>query len=203
MRGHGLAFGIGLAAVLIATSSVAQELPQSDNSFEVEPPVLVPTPSADTAAPSDPDAEEPPASIETLEKRLARSKEDAADAARLVKKGILAQVEAEQRSLRVLRVEAALARARSELQETQVTEQKKRLAAGQISPGDLAAASAAAEQATKAAESAQAAYEKARIEAAERDLRRQKKLLAQGSARKADVARAEEKLAALQPTPKR
>ena len=187
---------LGLAIAALAVAVRAQELPQSDNSFEVEPPSLIPPPASDA---TDPD--ESPASVETLQKRLAQSKEDAAEAVRLVRKGVLAKVEAEQRALRVLRVEAALAQAEQTAAEAQVTLQKKLVAAGQGNQLDLDAALATLTQATAAAGSATAAYETAQREAAERDLRRQKKLLSQGSARKSDVARAEEKLATLSPAP--
>jgi hypothetical protein len=180
--------GFGLVTTFLTTSSLAQELPQKEKSFEVEPPLL-PQPA--------PDSEEP-ATVETLKKRLENSKESAASAARLVKKGVLAQLEAEQQTLRVLRLEAELADAQLAIAQEQVAAQKKRREAGEIDQGEQDAAVVALAPINAAAQSAQAKYEKAQLDAAALALRRQRQLFAQGSSRKADVARAEEKLAALQ-----
>lgn len=136
--------------------------------------------------------------METLKKRLESSKENAASAARLVKSGVLAKVEAEQRELRVLRPEAELANAQLAVAQEQVGAQRKRREAVEISQGELDAATVALAQIDATAQSAKAKYEKAQLDAAALGLRRQRQLFAQGSSRKSDVVRAEEKLASLQ-----
>ncbi len=195
-------------AALFATSLFAEELPKEQDSFEVEPPLLIPALESETAR-SGFDSAEASVSVETLQKRLERSKESAASAERLVKAGVLAKVEAEQRALRVLRVEADLANAQLAIGQEQVAAQKKRMEGGQTGADELAAATRSLAQAEAAAQLATANYEKAQLEAAERNLRRQKQLFAKGSARKSDVATAEEKLtnlrqdgnASAEPTP--
>ncbi|MEO5754492.1 MAG: hypothetical protein ABIR38_07270 [Chthoniobacterales bacterium] len=179
------------------SSLLAQELPKSDNdAFEVEPPLLVPLGAQERRA--DESREELPETERDagkLEQQLERAKKSAASAERLVKMGVLAKVEAEQRGLRVVRLEAALANARMIAAKEQVTLQEALGAAGQT---DFDAARATLARASAAAQAATENYRKAQLDAAALDLRRQRQLHAQGSARKSDVARAEEKLATLQ-----
>ncbi len=169
------------------SSLLSQGLPKADNSFEVEPPLLIPPSDVEG------DAEEPPDAAK-LEQQLERAKKSAASAKRLVNPGVLAKVEAEQRALRVVRLEAELAHAQMVAAQEQVTSEQARHA----SKAELDAAMATLAKASAAAQAADESYHKAQLEAAELNLRRQRQLLAQGSARKSDVARAEEKLASLQ-----
>lgn len=192
---------IFVAVVVLPMSSLlAQELPKSDDdSLDVEPPLLVPP--GELARGADESREGPPAAppdVEKLEQQLERAKKSAASAERLVRMGVLAKVEAEQRGLRVLRLEAALANAQMAAAKEQVTVQKAHSAAGQASKADLDGALATLARSSAAAEAATERYRKAQLDAAALDLRRQRQLLAQGSAHKSDVARAEEKLATLQ-----
>lgn len=181
----------GLATALLTTTLVAQEPPQDDSSFDIEPPLLV--------SPGDlAKASEPPATVETLRKRLQRSRENAAAGLRLVKVGAIARVEGEQRELRVQRLVAELAEAELAVAEEQVATQKKRREAGEISQAELDAATTALARTEATAQNARAEYDKAELDAAALAVRRQRRLYAEGSARKSDVARAEDKLAALQ-----
>ena len=185
------------AAFGLAASLYAQELPSEEDSFDVEPPLLF---QPDQPAPDQllTESRELPATLGQLRKRYERAKESAASAERLVKAGVLAKTEAEQRALRLVRVEAELADAERAAAKEQVEAQKKRFEAGEIGKGDFDAAVVALADASTAAQTATAKYQQAQLDAAELDLRRQKQLLALGSARKSDVARAEEKLAILQ-----
>lgn len=193
---------VALAVILFLpiSSLLAQELPKSDNdAFEVEPPLLIPPGAQEKRA--DESREE---LLETerdagkLEQQLKRAKKSAASAERLVKMGVLAKVEAEQRALRVARLEAVLANALMVAAKEQLSRQQARGAAGQASKAELDAALATLARTSAAAQAATENNRKAQLEAAVLDLRRQRQLLAQGSARKSDVARAEEKLATLQ-----
>ena len=177
------------------SSLLAQELPKSDDSFEVEPPLLIPPSGAERRAN---DAPEDQPDVGKLTQQLERAKKSAAAAERLVKMGVLAKVEAEQRALRVIRLEAALANAQMLAAKEEVTLRQARSAAGQVSKADLEAAIAALARASAAAQTADAKYHKAQLDAAALNLRRQRQLLALGSAHKSDVTRAEEKLATLQ-----
>jgi hypothetical protein len=178
----------------------AQELPkeEADDSFEVEPPLLIPNraneplPDAGAAAKStsnvDPDR---------LEKQLERAKKGAAGAEHLYKIGVLAKVELEQRALRVVRLESELENARLARAKEEITQQEQKLAAGEISKADLSQTEAGLARAIEAAHAAAEKRRRAEIAAAEINVRRQQKLLALGSGRKSEVNRAEQKLAEL------
>src|SRR5437762_8339100 len=106
--------------ILAVTVAGAEELrgdPQP-GSFDVEPPMLPGNLVLET-----PDGKAP-AELAQLTRKLARARQSAAEAKRLVKLGVLAQVEAENRALRVLELEADLAKeqlavARAELERDQ------------------------------------------------------------------------------------
>lgn len=191
------ALAIAMLVSLALSVLLAGELPKSDdNSFEVEPPLLIPPLGADDE--SGEDARAAPANVAQLEEQLERAKKSATAAKRLVKSGVLAKTEAEQRALRVSRLESELANARLRAAQEEVTALKARLAAGQASQTEVDGGSAALTQATVAAQSAKENYHQAQLDAAALNLRRQRQLLSLGSARKSDVTRAEEKLARLQ-----
>lgn len=176
------------------SSLVAQQsLRPDDDSFEVEPPLLVPP--SDLGQRADASREEPP-DAGKLAQQLTRAKKSAAESARLVKMGVLAKTESEQRALRVIRLESELANAQVVTAQAQVALQKARSASGQQS--ELAAAMETLTRASAAAQTAEENYQKAQLDAAALNLRRQRQLLALGSAHKSDVARAEEKLDRLQ-----
>ena len=175
-------FGALLSAIAI-TSLLAEEdspLPEPDEGLEIEPPLLIqgrePDGSPVVATPV------PRSDIAKLEKDLARAEKGAASADRLYRAGIIAKVEAEERVLRVVRLEAQLAAARLDDARNKTEEQNEQEIA----------------QAEEAAKRASEERHHAEIEAALRNLQRQQKLLALGSARKADVNRAEKRLAELQ-----
>lgn len=185
------------AVVTLPLSSLsAQELPKGgDDSFEVEPPLLIP--------PSEPGSglnasRDEPADVGKLTRQLAQARESAASGKRLVKSGVLAQTEAEQRALRAIRLESELANAQVTAAQAQIAAQKARGAANPASGADLDAALEALTRASAAAQTAKENYRKAQLDAAALNLRRQRQLLALGSAHKSDVSRAEEKLDRLQ-----
>jgi hypothetical protein len=111
---------------------------------------------------------------------------------------VIAKVEAENRVLKVVRLEADLANARLEVAKQNVASQQTRFDAAEIPQGELELAKSALVVATNEAAAATARREKAELDAALLNLGRQKKLLALGSGRKSEVSRAEEKVAALQ-----
>ena len=174
-------------AVWAADQSVGNKSEEPD-SFDVEPPILKqdlsdePLPNGDMAR---------------LEKQLARAKQNAAGAERLYKIGVLARVEVEQRTLKVLRCESDLANARVARAKEELAEKESQLATGEITKDELESMKAALAQLTETAQAATAKRERAELEAAEADLRRQQKLLKLGIGQKSDVTHAEEKLAEL------
>lgn len=192
------------ALAWVAATLAGNELPKSDDveSFDIEPPLLIPDQSLDK--PPIPLAPEtlpaPAAGADRLEKDLERAKRNAKSAERLVKIGALAKVEAEQRALRVIRLQADLENARVARAREELTAQQARRAAGEVSQADLSEAESALAHALEASQAASAARERAELEAAELNLNRQRKLLALGSGRKSEVSRAEQKLAELRAT---
>jgi hypothetical protein len=184
---------------LIASASVVYPqagLPEADDyeSFEVEPPILMPNRQVDSAqSTSNPAVSERDPT--ELEKKVERAKRAAIDAEQLFRRGVLSKVEVELRALRIIRLQADLENARYQRAVADLAVQRTRLEMGEISKEELAAFEKQAQTARDTAEAAAAAREKANISAAEANLRRQQKLVELGSARKSDVARAEQKLA--------
>ncbi|MDQ6861570.1 MAG: hypothetical protein M3032_10515 [Verrucomicrobiota bacterium] len=180
-------------AALVCASALAQELPThegEEQALEIDPPLLIQARNADgslvLAGPAATPA--PPADITKLEKDLTRAKRGASGAEGLYRAGIISKVEAEERALRVVRLEAKLAEAKLQVAKQDVAQPAEEPAAppASVAEAEAAAARAAAER------------RRAELEAALRNLQRQQKLLALGSGRKADVNRAEQKVAELQ-----
>jgi hypothetical protein len=186
------------ASLCLTRVITAQDLPthDSEESFEVEPPLLIPNrtnePLPDPAAVAKSGSQLDP---DRLAKELERAKKSAASAERLFKIGVLAKVEAEQRVLRVVRLESDLENARLERIKQEIAQQEQQVASGEISKAGLSEREVALVHATDAAHEAAEKRRRAEIEAAELNLRRQQKLLALGSGRKSEVNRAERKLA--------
>ena len=191
-----LAFSLPLAISVAAIS--AQDTSPDSGSFEVEPPLLVqpdgrPVTLNEAPAPSP----TPIRDVAQLERQLERAKKSAASAERFWKSGVLAKVEAEQRTLRVVRLQADFASAQLAQIQEQIAARGPSVQAGQAQQTSDDELNVALTQATAAANAAKANLAKAELDAAILNLQRQQKLLALGSARKSDVSRAEEKLAAL------
>ena len=180
-------------AVLIATTLAAQ---QSDESFEVEPPLLRQNLRNESASTSNA-TPEPILDLAQLEKDLERARKNAAGAERLYKMGALAKVEAEARSLKVVRLEADLENARLVRAKEEALNRQNRPDLGEVAETSASKVEIDLSHAIQAAHAAAARRERAEVEAAEINLHRQEKLLALGSARKSDVHRAEQKLAEL------
>lgn len=181
-------FFVGISIIRLP----AQEPSPDAGSFEVEPPLLVQPDGKPVASPEA--SPKPDLDVAGLEKKLERARKTAASAERLWKAGVLAKIEAEQRALRVVRLQAELTKAQlAELQKSAGTGdgmvQLQQAAAGEMKR--------ALNEAAAAAKAAADELAKAELEAAIVNLHRQQKLLELGSGRKSDVARAEEKLAAL------
>jgi hypothetical protein len=198
--GRWLAVSATIAA--LATAALpADQLPKSDDddaSFEVEPPLLIPyrgpeagSASVTTAGPA------PNVDLARLEQDLERARRRAQNAEHLFKIGVLAKVEAEQRALRVVRLQADLENARLAVVKEEFASLEKSRTAGEISKEDFKETENALARAISAAHAAASSREHAELEAAEANVRRQQQLLSLGSGRKSEVARAEQKLAEL------
>jgi hypothetical protein len=197
MRWIALPLVIGFAATLAAQ----EDLPKNpEEPMDIEPPLLIqeaPNQNVVYARPDGPD-QQPAPDPDRIAASLEKARKSAAAGERLYKGGIIAKVDAENRALKVIRLEAELAEAKLELAKQNVAVQQARLEAREISDSEVEAAKSAELAAMKDAETAGAKKEKAELDAAELNLRRQQKLLAMGSGRKAEVNRAQEKVSALQ-----
>ena len=189
---------VALLAVIAATTAFAQDngTKQETDSFDVEPPLLVPN-RADAELPDTASSEAgtPDVDLAKLEKDFERAKRNAAGAEHLYRIGVISQVELEQRALRVLRLEADLAESRLERAKDQAAAVSSVMVNGQAVNDERTKADLA--RLTQAAQAAAAKRERAELDVAEANLHRQQELLAVGSARKSDVARAEQQLAEL------
>src|SRR5438270_13165522 len=96
-----------LIAAFATTLSAQEELPKSPNEpMDIEPPLLIQeTPNRNivytTSAASD---QKPPADPDQIAAALEKAKKSAASGERLYKSGIIAQVDAENRVLKVIRL---------------------------------------------------------------------------------------------------
>jgi multidrug resistance efflux pump len=188
-------------SIFLAASLMAQdELPKDPGeSLDIEPPLLIqeiPGRSPVQSTPGLPPEKE--LDPERIQIALEKAKKSAAAGDRLYKSGVIAKVEAENRLLKVIRLETESAEARLELAKQTVASEQSRFDAGEISRSEMEIAKATLVAATDAAQSAAARRDRAELDAALLNLSRQKKLLAVGSGRKSEVSRAEEKVAALQ-----
>lgn len=191
-------FAFTLSMILAASLLAEDELPQDPTEpLDIEPPLLIQEiPSREPVQSTPGVAKE--LDPERLQLALEKAKKSAAAGDRLFRSGVIAKVEAENRVLKVVRLEADLANARLEIAQQNIASQQARFDAAEIPAAELELAKSALAAATDEAASATAQREKAELEAALLNLRRQKKLLAVGSGRKSEVSRAEEKVSALQ-----
>jgi len=173
-------------------------LPQEPNEpLDIEPPLLIQEIPNRGPQSSTPEIA-PDVDPERIQIALDKAKKSATAGERLFKSGVIAKVEAENRSMKVIRLETELAEAQLELAKQAVVALQSRLDAGEISPNEMESAKVTLVTATNSAQSAEARRDRAELDAALLNLSRQKKLLALGSGRKSEVNRAEEKVAALQ-----
>lgn len=196
MRWIALLVGFLLAATL---SAQEEELPKDPEPLDIEPPLLIQEmPNRNIVYNAPPAPGQKDLDPEQIALALEKAKKNAASGERLYKSGIIAKVDAENRVLKVIRLEAELAEAKLELAKQNLEVQQVRLDAGEISAEEMETARSVLAGATKEAESAAARKDQAELDAAMLNLRRQQKLLAMGSGRKSEVNRAQEKVSALQ-----
>jgi hypothetical protein len=190
LRGTALLLGVW------ATTLLAQQSTNEPDSFDIEPPLLIPN-RGDESLPDGKVAPARDVDLAKLEKELERAKRNTAGLDRLLKIGALSKLEVEQRRLRVVHLEFDLANARLLAAKEKMLEKDTQVSAGQIVKTDITPTENNLALAIEAAHAASAKREQADIAAAEANVHRQEKLLALGSARKRDVERAEQKLAEL------
>src|SRR6476646_7636980 len=141
MRLIALPFVIAFAAMLPAQ----EELPKNpEEPMDIEPPLLIQeTPNRDIVynTPAGP-GEKPRPDPEKIAASLEKARKSAASGERLYKSGVIAKVDAENRALKVIRLEADLAEAKLELARQNVVAQEARAEAGEIQGAEVEAAKA-------------------------------------------------------------
>src|ERR1700730_8146970 len=181
---------------LVATTLFAQQSDKDPDSFEIEPPLLIP--NRDTEPQVKPESSRTrDVDLGKLEKEFVRAQRNIAGLDRLLKIGALSKLEVEQRRLRVVHLEFQLAEARLLAAKEKLLEKDKQVTTGEIAKTEVTPAENNLALAIQAAHSAHAKSDQADIPAAEANLHHQENLLALGSARKSDVERAVQKLADL------
>src|SRR5688500_6483328 len=153
-----------LASVLFATALFAQEpdLPKDPEPMDIEPPLLIQeTPNRNIVANRPPVPGQKELDPDRIALALEKAKKNAASGERLYKGGIIAKIDAENRALKVVRLEADLASARLELAKQNMEVQQVRLEAGEISAEELENAKSLLAGATNEAETAAARKNKA------------------------------------------
>jgi len=140
---------VALLAVIAVTATFAQNdgAKQEPDSFDVEPPLLIP--NRDDASLPGPDAD-----FAKLEKDVDRAKRNAVGAERLCKIGAISKLEAEQRALHVVRLESDLANSRLERAKEQAAALQSRVAGGEAVGDELEGAKTELARLTEAAQTA-------------------------------------------------
>ena len=188
--------GSALLLGLLATTLFAQDPSQDPDSFDIEPPLLIPNRDEEKVAKTEP-SQPRTVDLAKLEKEFERAKRNSAGLDRLLKIGALSKLEVEQRKLRVVHLEFQLAEARLVAAKENMLDKDKKLSTGEIAKAEVTPAESNLALAIQAAHTAHAKSDQADVEAAEANVHRQEKLVALGSARKKDVDRALQKLADL------
>lgn len=193
LRAVFFATAVALAGVVFGQ----QELPKADptDDLEIEPPLLIKDGKALVPIPT-PDA--PAGDPQQLQVAVDRAKRAANAAERQVKAGIISKVQAEDRALKVIRLERDLANARLEAAKQEHIDKQQQLADAKVAQAEVDEAAKTEREAEQAARVAAENLRRAEIDAARANVDRQKKLLALGSGHKSDVSRAEEKLTDLE-----
>ena len=185
--------GIALLLGCLATTLFAQEPAPDPDSFDIEPPLLIPNRDDEKIAKGDSSSARD-VDLSKLEREFERAKRNAAGLDRLLKIGALSKLEVEQRKLRVVHLEFDLANARLIAAKEKMLEKEKQASAGEVAKIDITPTENNLALAIETAHAITAKREQADIDAAEANVHRQEKLLALGSARKKDVDRAVQKL---------
>src|SRR5262249_11326717 len=125
-----------LLLALAATTAFAQDASQDPDSFDIEPPLLIPNRDDEKAAKAEPS---PPREVNLakLEKEFERAKRNLTGLDKLLKMGALSKVEVEQRRLRVVQIEFELANARLVSAKKQMLQKDKQVSAGETAKTDV------------------------------------------------------------------
>ena len=183
-------------ALLRAQDDLPRHAP--GEALDFEPKLMLDGPNAAGAEPSP--TVSPEDRVAELETALLRAQARVADSEQLFKEGILAKVEVEERTRRVIQAGLELADGRLTVAAAHFDAVKKSFDARQASQSALDAANAALKTAQAAAAAASAEWDQAQLDAATLDLKRKRKLYAEGVGSLREVQLAEDRLALLSGT---
>src|SRR5205814_9611430 len=144
-----------LVLVFAAALRAQDELPKDpEQPMDTEPPLLIQeTPNQNVVYTRPDGAEQKPSpDVDHLTASLEKARKSAASGERLYKAGIIAKVDAENRALKAIRLEAELAAAKLELAKQNVAAEQTQLEDGEIPESEIEAAKSAERGATKDAE---------------------------------------------------
>src|SRR4029077_18297483 len=157
-------------ALLLLINAIAFAADKSSDpepdSFDVEPPVLIPNRNDEAESRATPAAPRQ-VDLAKLEKEFERAKRNLAGLDRLLKISDHSKLEVEQRRLRVVRLEFQLAEARLVAAKEQMLQKDKQVSAGEIEKTDVAPTENSLALAIQAAHAAQGKSSQADIDAAE------------------------------------
>jgi hypothetical protein len=137
-----------LSMILAASLLAEEELPQDPTEpLDIEPPLLIQEIPSREPAQSVPGVA-PELDPQRIQLALEKAKKNAASGERLYRSGVIAKVEAENRVLKVVRLEADLANARLEVAKQNIASQQTRFDAAEIPAADLELAQSALAAAT-------------------------------------------------------
>ena len=188
-------FKIIAAFALLICAQAADELPRQvpGKAMDLRLGLLPDFP----AAADHPAVPAPADSAARIEAALERAEKSAASGERMFRAGLIAKIEAEKRALKVVRLKADLAVARSEAAKRELEAKRAEFDNGKLSQLQLDAAQSSADAASAATAAAIAARDRSELADAEINLSRQRQLLAAGIGSKSLVARAQSLLATL------
>jgi len=118
--------GLPLVLVFAAALPAQEDLPKDpEQPMDIEPPLLIQeTPNQNVVSTRPDGAEQKPApNIDQLTASLEKARKSAVSGERLYKGGVIAKVDAENRALKVIRLEAELAQAKLELAKQNVIDE--------------------------------------------------------------------------------
>ena len=128
--------GAALILGLVATTLFAQESTNDPDSFDIEPPLLIPNRDSEQQTKTAPSSTQD-LDLAKLEKEFERAKRNAAGVERLYKIGVLSKLEAEQRTLRVVHLEFDLANARLVWAKEEMLEKEKQRSNSEVAKIDI------------------------------------------------------------------
>ncbi|HEX4085339.1 MAG TPA: hypothetical protein VHY22_10545 [Chthoniobacteraceae bacterium] len=189
-----------ISTILMGAAAWGQDLPKpapSGSAVDFPPRLMLDGTGALPAIAEAPPAASPDDVVKQKQAALVEAEKRAVDGEQLVKEGILAKVEAEEREMRVVQARKALADAVLAAASARADAVKKAFDAHQAAQADMDAANHAVDAARNAVAAAAADWARAQLDAATLDLKRKRKLYGEGVITRHELETAEDRVAFL------